>query len=131
MIPQARPHTDALLAALRAAGLTVGDATGTGLTAPYSVLYTDEGSLDGSLGDRFSDLTMTAVLHSFGAGRQQAQWGVDKARAAVLAGVSVPGRNTLYVTQLASQPVTEDTDVTPSLFLAIDVYRFATTPGSP
>lgn len=130
-IPDNQAHTTAFVAALESVGWPVGRATGKGLAAPYFVVYADPGVMSGPLGDRFADLTQTVVLHSFGVLPEQAEDGIRRAREVLLPGVRVPGRNTLYVTTLASQPVQRDDDADTSdvLYLAVDVYRMRTSPA--
>jgi hypothetical protein len=129
-IPEGQPHTEAVLATLRAAGVTVGNASGAGLTSPYCVLYTDVGALDGPLGDRFADLTQTLFVHGIGTGPEQAQWEADKARVALLTmPITVAGRAVLSITHVTSQPARRDDAVQPPLFYAVDQYRLATTPA--
>lgn len=128
-VPSAREHTVAVVAALIGAGLTVGNGSGAGLTTPYAVVYADLGALDGPMGDRFADLAQTLTIHYIGAGPDQAQWVADKGRAALLAGVNVPGRALLDVVCEPAGPVQRDDDVSPPLFLAIDLCRIATTPS--
>jgi hypothetical protein len=129
-VPVARTHTAAIVAVLEAAGLTVGNGSGIGLTAPYVVVYSDSGAVDGPLGDRFADLDQTVILHSVGTGPEQAQWVADKARTALLGSTpTVTGRTVLYVDHADSQPLYRDDDVTPPLYLAVDTYTFSTTPA--
>ena len=129
-IPAAQPHTEAVLATLRTAGCTVGNGTGLGLTAPYSVLYADTGKLDGPIGDRFADLDQTLFVHGVGTGPEQAQWEADKARAALLGtAILVAGRTVMYVTHVISQPVQRDDAVQPPLFFTVDQYLLSTTPA--
>ena len=129
-IPTGRTHTAGVIACLQAAGLTVGDSSGAGLTAPYTVVYGDMGALDGPLGDRFADLDQTLIVHGIGTGPEQAQWEADKARTALLStAITVDARTVLYVQHTSSQPVERDDDVQPPLFYAVDTYTLSTTPA--
>lgn len=128
-VPSGRDHTAAVVATLDAAGITAGNGSGAGLSGKYAVVYTDLGTLDGPIGDRFADLAQTIFVHSIGVGPDQAQWVADKSRTALLAGVDVPGRAPLYLVHTSSQPVQRDDDVKPPVFYAVDVYTLSTTPG--
>lgn len=129
-VPSGRTHTAGVIACLQTAGLTVGDASGVGLTAPYTVVYTDLGATDGPLGDRYADLDQTLIVHGVGTGPEQAQWEADKARVALLTtAITVDGRTVLYVEHTSSQSVQRDDDTQPPLFYAVDTYTLSTTPS--
>ena len=129
-VPSARTQTDAVIAALRAAQLSVGDGSGVGLTAPYVVVYADLGVLDGPMGDRFADMDQTVFVYGCGTTREQAQLVADKARTTLLAGVTVPDRSLLYVDHVpTSQPIRRTDDISPSVFYTVDQYTVATTPA--
>lgn len=129
-VPSGRVQTAAVIATLQAAGLTVGDGSGAGLSGKYAVVYADLGVPDGPMGDRFADLDQTVFVHSCGSSAEQAQWVGDKTRAALLAGaLSIDGRAVLYVDHVTSQPVQRDDDISPSVFYAVDQYTVATTPA--
>lgn len=128
-IPTSRPVTAALKAALEAANLRVGEGTGKGLTAPFSVLYPASPDLDGPMGDRYADADHTVMIHHVGDGPEQAEWQADQAAAALLPGVTVDGRTVLYVTRENSQPVQRDDALSPPLYYLVDTYVVATTPA--
>lgn len=131
-VPSGRVHTDGVIAALEAAGLSVGDGSGKGLTAPYCVVYTDLGDLDGPMGDRFADAEQHFFVHSIGLDRNGAQWEADKARVALLGTpITVEGREVMYVNPEpgGSLPVQRDDDIQPPLYYAVDEYVLATTPA--
>jgi len=130
IVPEGRTHTDAAIACLEAAGLTVGDASGSNLAKPYLVIYGDQGTLDGPMGDRFADLNQTLTVHGVGDGPQQAQWVGDKARAALLSTpVDVTDRAVLYLTHLTTVPIQRDDSIQPPIFYTVDQYALATTPA--
>lgn len=129
-IPTGRTHTAAVVATLEAVGLTVGDGSGKGLTAPYAVVYADLGGLDGPMGDRYADLDQTVFVHGVGTGPEQAQWVADKARVALLTtAITVTGRSVMCVEHVTSVPVQRDDDVTPPLYYSVDEYLLSTTPA--
>ena len=129
-VPLARTQTDAVIAALRAAQLSVGDGSGVGLTAPYVVVYADLGVLDGPMGDRFADLDQTVFVHGCGTTVEQAQWAADKARVTLLTGsLALDGRAVLYVDHVTSQPVQRDDDISPSVYFTVDQFTVSTTPA--
>ena len=128
----ARVHTDGVIAQL-AAAITTFDGEGPQDPAsrvPYVVVRTDSGQTHGSLGDRYTDLTMLVWVTAVGGTREQAQWAADKARIALLdnAGPAVSGRLWHPMWQETSQPVQRDDAVSPALFYQVAAYRLHTQP---
>lgn len=129
-VASGRVQTAAVIAALEAAGLTVGDGTGAGLTGKYAVVYADLGVPDGPMGDPYADLDQTVFVHGCGSTAEQAQWVADKARTALLGSpITVADRAVLYVDHNSSQPVARDDAISPAVFYAVDQYTVATTPA--
>lgn len=103
---QARPLTDAVIAALTAEGLTVGDgekpataagwagAPGMSVFREYVVVHPiGAAEIDGSNDDPDDDVWPIYQLSSFGAHRAQCEAIADKARVALLdADLVIPGR---------------------------------------
>lgn len=130
-VATSRPLTTALLAALRAAHSRVGDAAApSDLTLPYAVLYPfGVGPLSGPVSDSHADADSTVQLTCIGSTREQAEWLADKLRPTALGPLTVTGRKVMQSLLETSQPVRRDDDVQPPLFVAVDQYRFLTTPS--
>ena len=125
--PTLRLHTDAVIAALEADGLTVGDATGEGLTTPYVVVYRISGTRDGEADAPEDRAELVFQITCVGTGRKQAEWVQDKAEAA-LRSITVAGRSVrVYVD--SDGPVSRDDDTPVPLFYSTPRYRLWTTPS--
>jgi hypothetical protein len=126
----ARPHIDAILAVLTAAGVTAYDAEAPA-DAPekYAVVYPDPGTPSGTLGDRHRHLLLEFQLTAVGRSREQAQWVADKARAVLLTTIpTVPGRVVQPLWQVGSPPpVQRDDDVQPPLYYQPVSYQMRST----
>ena len=125
--PTLRLHTDAVIAALEADGLTVGDATGEGLAAPYVVVYRISGTRDGEAAAPEDRAELVFQLTCVGTGRQQAEWVQDKAETA-LRSITVAGRS-VRVWVDTDGAVSRDDDVSPPLWYSTPRYRLWTTPA--
>jgi hypothetical protein len=124
-----RPHTDALLVALRATGLTVGDAQAPGSVPPYAVLYSIPGGrVFGTLADPHGDGEMVFQVTCVGTTREQTQWVTDKAFA-VLSGLSVTGRSIAFVDIDGFPGIQRDDDVQPPLFYSTPRFTITSTPA--
>jgi hypothetical protein len=127
-----RKHTDAVIAALQAAGLTVGDGIApTGAEAKYVVVYPIEGgNRTGTLAGPFDDAELVYQLTCVGDHRWQAEWVRDKAEAALLSGLTVAGRHIPLVSpDEGDSGIRRDDSVTPALYYATPRYRIRTTPA--
>lgn len=128
-----RAHTKAVITALGAAGLSVGDGVApTAASQKWAVVYGGgTGSQTGSIADERSDVAPLIQVTSVGTTQEQAEWVADKATNTLLArpcSVSIPGRQLLFLALEHSEPVRRDTDVTPALFYGVDLFRVASTP---
>lgn len=125
-----RPHADAIIALLVAAGLTAGrDGEGLG-EPPYTVAYLDPGTPDGYPFARDRSYTFTVYTVAVGAGPEQAEAGAGAARAALLGAVPVvAGRVCQPIFWLAGQPARADRDVSPPVFEMTSQYRFRSQPA--
>jgi hypothetical protein len=140
-IHQTRPVTAAIIAALRAEGLAVGNAEqppgsgwqntpGTSTHVAYVVVYPlAGGSLDGSLADGQEDAEALYQLTCVGASAEQAEWVADAARASLLgASLTVPGRSVpLIIIDTLGGSVRDDNTQPPVWWIA-DRYSVRTTP---
>lgn len=97
-----RVHTDALIAALGGAGLTVGDGIrnsradgkGTTLPPPCVVVYSMPSNLrQPTLDDWTAHQRLAYQLTGVGNDRQQAEWVADECEAALTSGFAVSGRS--------------------------------------
>lgn len=128
-VPEAEPHVAAVVAKLQTsvpASLGVALGVGPAKNPPYLAIYPDPGDIEDARlsGDR-SKLTIHFMIHAIGAGPQQAQWALDKARLALLGDPPlVAGRRTHRMTQtLGSVPITRDDSVQPPLWIALAEFR--------
>lgn len=129
MVASLRTHTDAVIAALEGFGLTVGDASGEGLTSPFCVVYPiPGGATNGSLEDPNADAELIYQSTCVGKSREQAEWVADKTLL-LLSGFSVTGR---VVTQIELEDfggVSRDDDVQPPLWYGTPRFRVYSTPA--
>jgi hypothetical protein len=131
--PASRPHTAGVLTALRAVGLTVGDAIAPDTTATqkWAVVYGGGvGLLDGTMRDERSNASPIIQVTSVGTTAEQSEWVADTVRRTLLARpitLAVANRRVLFVSVNASQPTRRDDDVHPPLYYGVDLYKVATT----
>ena len=136
-----RTLTDAIITALEAASLTVGDGikpSGAGWQGtpgsanfnPYIVVYpTPGGFYDGTIGETFADARVDYTISSFGASREQAQWGADQVFATLIdpSNVTVSGRSVQLISPDVDGGVIRDDDVQPPIFHSPTRWRVSTT----
>lgn len=126
-------HALALIAALTAPGLTVGDhRKPDGASPPYTVFYMlPGGEVDGSLETPDADGDLRFQLTHVGRLPAEARWEADRASTALLsAAVTVAGRSIDRVRPLeASNQVQRDDDIDPPLFYLVARYGAWTTPA--
>lgn len=128
MIASIREHTDGVIAALEGVGLTVGDGTAAGLTAPYAVVYNiTGGDMSGTLENPYEDAELIYQVTCVGKTREQAEWVVDKAMVLV-DGFEVEGRHIALVRPDGGPGTRPDYDVTPPLFFSTPRFTIYTTP---
>jgi len=130
-----RIHTDAVIAKLQGAGLTVGDAigktaAGADLTKPHAIVFPGPGELMGTIDDPESYGEMTWRVIYVGTGREQAEFARDKGRAALLAGFEVEGFAIVRVKVDPVGSVDRDDSVKPSVYFCSEGYRAFTTPDN-
>lgn len=129
-LPVVRTHTDAVIAALEGAGLTVGDAVAPDAAPPYAVVYSvSAGGWSGTLAEPYEDAALVFQVTCVGATREQAEWVADKAIATLLGGLSVSGRFIANVAIDLSGGVLRDDQRTPPLFYSTPRFRVLTTPA--
>jgi len=125
-----RPHTEGVITALEAAELVVGlgikpDAA----SKKWVVIHPFGQDEANSIAEPHGGLLYTVQVMSFGLGPEQAEWVADRARATLLAGISVTGRTVLGVEHEPSPPLSRDDDVQPPVFYLSETFRFRTTPA--
>lgn len=130
-LPLIREHTDAVIAALKATDLVVGDAIAPeDAVPPYAVVYLIAGGgLGGTLGDPNADATLTYQVTCVGRSRQQAEWVGDKALELLSRQVLVPNRRVLNVRLHIPPGVQRDDQVSPPVFWSTPQFRITTTPA--
>lgn len=134
------PVTAAYLAAFADAGLRIGDAeVPDGWTHekppasmyPYGVLYVGTTLMQGTLVNPHEDGLHRVQVTSVGRTRESAEWLRDQVRPILLDMTLEADAVACVSTELvSSQPVSRDTDVTPSVFFAVDVVNALWTPTS-
>lgn len=129
--PAILPHRDAIVAALKAANLTVG-LGGAPSPAPatqmYAVVYMSPGrSVPESLADRRTDFDGLFQVTAVGPTEERCLWVADKVRAALHAGITVDGRQVWRPEELGGPPVIRDDDVSPPLWFAPIQYMIRST----
>lgn len=140
-IHSARSLTAAIISALQTATLTVGDATtpagagwqgapGSANFNPYVVVYpTPGGYYEGTISEPFADARVDYTISSFGASREQAQWGADKVFATLTnpANVTVSGRSVQLMSPDVDGGVIRDDDVQPPIYHSPTRWRVMTS----
>jgi hypothetical protein len=127
-LPVVREHTDAVIAALATAGLTVGDAEAPDGDPPYVVVYRIFDRRMGTLEGPDDDATITYQVTCVGTSRKQAEWLADEVGDALAAGLTVTGRTIPRIApEAGSGTVMRDDDVTPPLFYVTPRYRVMST----
>ena len=136
-----REFVDAVIAALDAASLLVGDAvTPDGVTndaqgrptTPYCIVYPmPSGGTSGPMSSPHADEDQVVQVTAVGRSREQAQWVADVAKTTLLAGLTLTGRSLLSRPRLDVGNGVQRDDATagPPLFHAVARYRFTTTPA--
>jgi hypothetical protein len=132
-------HTNAIIAAIEALGVTVGDGGGdqdgsvqTDLTPPYAVVYALGSTFAGSMAtdDLDSDAWPTTQVTFVGVGREQVQWLQNKVRVGLVGQRLTVANRALGIVRLHMElPAGRDTTVTPYLWWAVDQYRCYSTPA--
>lgn len=133
-----RTHTDAIIEAIKALGVTVGDGGGDqdgpvqkDLTLPYAVVYTlGSGGFDGPMDHLDDDAWPTYQVTFCGQSREQAQWLQAKVRDGLVGTrLVVEGSKCGPIRMHAERTPGRDTTVTPYVWWAIDQYRYSSTPA--
>lgn len=128
MIPSLRDHTDAVIATLAAAGLTVYDGKAPD-TVPtkYAVVHHINDEFFGTLANPFEDAELVYQVTCVANTREQVEWVMDKAMT-LLDGFEVAGRNIAFVRPDGGPGIRWDNDVTPAVFYATPRFTITTTP---
>jgi hypothetical protein len=134
--------TNAIIGALEAAGLVVGDAIqpeaggwqgvpGESEFVPYvDVWPTPGGIADGTIASPYSDVDTDYVLRTFGATRAQVEYVADMAWEVMrTADFSTSGRKVTLVRPDVLPGVIRDDDAQPPVFFAPGRWRICTTPA--
>jgi hypothetical protein len=132
-----REHTDAVIAALEAVGLLVGDGEAPtedhghqddGSFINYVVVYPlPGGTRSGNLDDPYGDAQLPFQVTCVGRSRRQAQWLLDEVEV-ILDGVTVAGRS-IHPMPDSNPGVVRDDDLGKPLFYATPRYKLKTTPS--
>lgn len=137
-IPNAGEVTTAVLAALEATGVVVGDAAppdgygwstvaGQSTFTPHMILYPLTGRLDGMLAGAWDDGEFMYQVTCVGETREQCQWVVDKATGALVG--QALDVETILVTLDDMAGVVRDDTVQPPVFMAPPRFKVWTTPS--
>lgn len=130
--PLVLPHRNAVLAALQASGVAVGEG-GAPATVPesqmYAALYMDPGwSRTASLADQRTTFQGLFQVTCVGPTAEKALWVADTVRTALYAPLTVDGRAAWRPEELGGPPVQRDDDVTPPLYFVPVQYRLMSIP---
>lgn len=143
MIPvaPARPHTDAVVAALTAAGLAVGrgekpdgagwqDQEGASDHVPYAVLYPTPGTTDGNVAEPYEYLDYLVQVTCVGATQEAAEAVADIAKTTLVGQrLAVVDRSSYFGELLVDRPATRDDTVVPPVHVAVLQVRWRTQPA--
>ena len=128
--------TDAALALLRNAGLTVGDGEAPrDAVSHYAIVYPVSTVMAGTMESPYADAERTVQVQSVGTTREQAQWVADEVSIILLGTphrtIELTGRAlTGAIRYAGGTGVRRDDDTAnPSLFFATDRFVFPTTPA--
>lgn len=135
-----RPHTDAVVAALEAAGLAVGrgvEPPGAGWQGepgdsdfvPYAVLYPTPGMPDGDLADPNEYIDYSCQATCVAATQEGAEAVADIVKTLVGQRLTVVGRQSYPVYLILDRPAYRDDTTRPVVHLAIVQLRFRTGPA--
>jgi hypothetical protein len=140
-IALARPHTDAVVAAIAAIPMLVDRAkqpTGSGWQGTpgastfkrYAVVYPSPGTPDGSVAEPLEYLDYRAQINVFGATETQAEDGSDEVRVALIGRrLSVAGRATYRVqTPPGERLVFRDDSLPAPIYMAVVEIEFRSQP---
>lgn len=137
----ARPHTDAVVAALEAAGLLVGRGkkppgsgwqgeAGESEHVPYVVLFPWPGSTDGNLADPHEYLDYTFQTTCTAATQEGAEAVIDIVKATLIGvRLAVVGRSSYPVYPLLDLPVRRDDQIAPPVHYSVAQFRVRTQPA--
>jgi hypothetical protein len=133
-----RDHTDAVVAVLEAAGLSVGrgtrnssaDGSGTELAPPCVVVYPIlGGSRTGPLDDYVKHAQLIYQITCVGETQAQTEWVRDKTEV-LLDGITVTGRHLDVVRHdFGSSDARRDGNAEPAVFVAMPRYRVSSSPA--
>lgn len=146
MIPLLREHDDAVIAALEALGVVVGDAeapenaedlidSGQGYVVVYPI---SGGRLSGTLGNPDRDAELVYQVTCVGASREQARWLADKTLELLQTTLAVPNRHVPRVAldmaggfggRSGGTGVERDERRTPPVFWTAPRFRVFSTPA--
>ena len=123
--------TDAVVANLAAAGLTVGDGQAPDAGFPHVIVYPipDDGR-DGPSNDRHADVRHQYQLTCVGQYRDQAEWVSDEARTALTTTpITVAGFTVMGVDEGLAGGTSREDDESPPVFNVADTYVIWMTPN--
>lgn len=128
MIANLREHTDAVIAALEAAGLTVYDGVAPATPATkYAVVHHINDEFSGTLEEPFEDARLVYQVTCVATTREQVEWVMDRVMV-LLNGFEVDGRHIAFVRPDGGPGIRWDPDVTPAVFYATPRFTVTSTP---
>jgi hypothetical protein len=140
-VAAATPHTDAVLAAIRAIPMLaergIKPATGgwqgnpgTSTFLRYAVVWPSPGVPDGNLAEPLEYLDYTAQINVYGATATQSEQAADAIRAALIGRrLTVAGRTTYRVQSDGGAPLIRDDGATPALYMAVVEIKVRSQPA--
>lgn len=128
MVANLREHTDAVIAALETAGLTVYDGVAPATPGTkYAVVHHINDEFSGTLAQPFEDARLVYQVTCVATTREQVEWVMDKAMV-LLDGFEVDGRHIAFVRPDGGPGIRWDADVTPPVFYATPRFTVISTP---
>lgn len=128
-----RELTDAVIAALEAAGLIVGDGVKPDGVQPdrgYCIVYPlTGGQMDGSMWNIHEDASVPIQVTAQGHTRRECEWVVDEVRAVMLGGFApaLTDRKVIHVSQDFAGGVIRDDDVQKPMWYSPERYEVRTS----
>lgn len=131
-IPTVSPHIDAIISALSATTIPIGDGEAPQNTEPpYAILYLVSGlPPEGPLDDWQADLTLQFQLTCVGVTSEQARLVADLCSAVMVKeNISIPGRRVMFIQQDGyTRDMREERSIPNPIFSTVVQYIVKTTP---
>lgn len=134
-VPSAEPHVSAVMAMLRdrlPANLPAALGVGPAGDRPYAVVYPDPGDVEQARlsGDR-SRISIVFTIKVVSAGPEQALWGLDRVREAMLGDPPTVAQRVIHrMTQITTTDLERDDAFQPPLYFVTGLFRLMSQPAA-